>query len=106
MVDFVRRAQKAEIVTTAVLFNNAPRSLGIAQLATISRGDPDVKKADLEVARTGNGNIAPASYDLPSEADSVKAQAKLIDAPALNREPGKLFGPRRVAPLPEPLGDK
>ena len=106
VVDFVRRAQKAEIVTTAVLFNNAPRSLGIAQLATISRGDPDVKKADLEVARTGNGNLAPASYDLPSEADSVKAQAKLIDAPALNREPGKLFGPRRVAPLPEPLGDK
>ncbi len=107
VVEFVRRAQKAEVVTTAVLFNNAPRSLGVAQLATLSRADPELKKADAEIARGGSASgVVPASYDLPSEADSVKAQPKAFDAPALNREPGKLFGPRRVAPLPEPLSDK
>jgi HEAT repeats/Flagellar P-ring protein len=95
-VEFLRRAEKAEVLTTALHINNAPRGLNINQLAAISRADRDVVKANLEVTRMGSTNISQANYDLPSEADSLKADPLKTElTPSLNREPGRLFGPKR-----------
>jgi hypothetical protein len=41
-------------------------------------------------------DVQPAGYNLPTEADAVQAKPKpTLDEPALNRDPGRLFGPRR-----------
>lgn len=93
-VEFIRRAQKAEIVTTAVLFDSAPKGLSVPQLAMIALNDSNMEKANHEVTRIGSEDIVQASYDLPTEADAMKSKPK-ADATlqSLNREPGRLFGP-------------
>jgi hypothetical protein len=107
VVDFVRRAETAEVVTTAVKYNETPRALTITQLATISVSDPEVMKADLEVARVGAApGVVPAHYDLPVDGQAIKAQVRHAEEPALNREPGRLFGPRKATPLPDPLAGR
>ncbi|OWK36582.1 flagellar basal body P-ring protein FlgI [Fimbriiglobus ruber] len=94
---FVAAAKKADAFTCAVAFNANPRGLAIQQLALISRSDPSVERADKEVERVGreDGDIQTASYDLPTAADGVQANAKPAAAAALNREPGRLFGAKR-----------
>ncbi|MGL6076559.1 MAG: HEAT repeat domain-containing protein [Fimbriiglobus sp.] len=93
-VEFLRRAEKADLLTSALMFDNAPRGLNITQLAAISRNDRDLTKADLEVARSGTTGVVQAGYDLPSEADAIKTEPKPDLAPALNRSPGRVFGSR------------
>lgn len=106
-VEFVRRAQKAEVVTTAVLFDAAPRGMNIQQLAAISRTDPLAEKADLEVTRVGTADVVQTSFHLPGEGEAVQAKPAPAPAPDLAREPGRIFGPKRPAdPAPAADGEK
>jgi hypothetical protein len=95
VVEFVRRAEKAEAMAAAVQYDGAPRGLTVQQLAQIAGSDPSIERADLEVERVGRGDVVPVSYDMPTEGDRVRAQPKPPAAePALNRDPGRLFGPK------------
>jgi hypothetical protein len=98
-VEFVRRAEQAEAVAATVQYDAAPRGLTVQKLAQIARADPSLERADLEVARAGRtDDLTPASYDVPTEGDAVQAKPKPSAAePALNRDPGRLFGPKRDA---------
>jgi HEAT repeats len=98
VIEFLKRAEKAELLTSNMHTDNAPRGLNITQLAAISRNDRELTKADLEVARSGSSSgIVQASYDLPSEADSLKteepkpAPGPLMLTPTPTRNPGRLF---------------
>ncbi len=107
-VEFVRRAQKAEVVTTAVLFDAAPRGMNIQQLAAISRTDPLAEKADLEVTRVGTADVVQTTFALPGEGAAVQGKSAAAAAPDLAREPGRIFGPKReraADPVPAPAGD-
>jgi hypothetical protein len=64
-------------------------------LAQISRNDPHLARADREVERYQRGEVVPAGYDLPTEGQSVQQPAAPVEAVPLNREPGRLFGPKR-----------
>ncbi|HET6572008.1 MAG TPA: HEAT repeat domain-containing protein, partial [Fimbriiglobus sp.] len=103
VVEFVRRAETADALAAAVQYDARPRGLSVQQLAQIAGSDPSIERADLEVARAGQADVVPASYDLPTEADRVKAQPTTpAPEPALNRDPGRLFGSKRdVAPSAE-----
>jgi hypothetical protein len=92
-VEFLRRAEQAEVLVADLKFDAAPRGLTIQQLAAISRSDQTLGRADLEVSRVGQADVVQASHDLPTEADAVQARPKVeYTAPALNREPGRIFG--------------
>lgn len=99
-VELVRRAEKADALAVPVAYDALPRGLAVQQLAAIARSDPSVSRADLEVERAArpagaNGEVVPASLDLPTDADAVKAKPAdpaAADGPALNRQPGRLFG--------------
>jgi hypothetical protein len=94
-VEFVRRAEKADALTAAAQYDASPRGLSVQQLAQIAGSDPSIERADLEVERAGRGDVVPASYDLPTDADRVRAEPKPETEPALNRAPGRLFGTKR-----------
>jgi hypothetical protein len=92
--EFIRRAEKAQVLVAAVHYNDSPRGLPVQHLAQIARSDPSLERADLEVERAGQVDVRPAGYNLPTEADAVQAKP-VAEEPALNRDPGRLFGPRR-----------
>lgn len=94
-VEFVRRAEKADALAAKVWYDASPRGLSVQQLAQIAGSDPSIERADLEVARAGRGDVVPASYDLPTDADRVRAEPTPAAEPALNRDPGRLFGPKK-----------
>ena len=94
-VELIRRAEQADALTAAVAYDSTPRGLSLNQLAQIARSDPSLDRADLEVQRSQRGDVVPASYELPTDADAVKAkpvEPAGNEGPALNRQPGKLFG--------------
>ncbi len=96
-VELIRRAEQAEALVATVAYDANPRGLSLQKLAQIARSDPSLERADLEVQRIERGDVIPASYDLPTDADAVKAkpaESTANDGPALNRQPGRLFGPR------------
>jgi len=94
-VELVMRAQRAEVLAAAVAYDALPRGIPIQQLAQISRNDPHLARADREVERYQRGEVVPAGYDLPTEGQSVQQPAAPVEAVPLNREPGRLFGPKR-----------
>lgn len=94
-VEMVMRAQKAQVLAAELAIDTLPRGIPIQQLAQISRNDPDLAKADHEVIRFQRGEVVQAGYDLPSEGDAVKQPPPAPPTTPLNREPGRLFGPRR-----------
>ena len=94
-VECVGRLQKADALAAAVEFDAAPRGITVQHLAQIARSDPSMERADLEVQRAGQPDVVQTSYDVPTDADAVKAAPPASeDVPALNRDPGRLFGPR------------
>ena len=94
-VELVMRAQRAEVLAAAVAYDALPRGIPVQQLAQISRNDPHLARADREVERFQRGEVVQAGYDLPSEGKVVQQQPKPLEVPPLNREPGRLFGPKR-----------
>jgi hypothetical protein len=94
-IELVRRLEKAEAVAVPIAYDNAPRGLTVQALAQIARNDPSVRRADHEVERIGTPEIVSASYELPTEAEAVQVKPAVVVEPALNRDPGRLFGPNR-----------
>jgi hypothetical protein len=95
-VELVRRADAVKALSVAVAVDAAPRGLPLTQLALIARSDPGLDTANLEVARASRGDMEQASFDLPSESDSLRQKpAAPTEAPDLSRNPGRLFGPKK-----------
>jgi hypothetical protein len=72
--------------------------LNIRQLAHFAQRDPTLAKANAEIARTGV--VRPAldaeGFNLPpTEPDPATQYTPLPPRPPLNREPGRIFGPKR-----------
>ena len=95
-VEFVRKADAAKVLPVTVAVDAAPRGIPLTQLALIARSDPGLETADLEVTRASRADVRQASYDLPSEADGVrKTSLAPPEDPQLNRNPGRLFAPKK-----------
>jgi len=90
-VELIRKAEKSDVMVAAVKFDARPRGLTVQNLAQISRNDLTLEKADLEVVRIGSPEIKQTSYDTPTESEAVQVQPT---APSLNRDPGRIFGPK------------
>ena len=81
-----------------MLVDAIPAELNIRQLAQFARRDPTLTRANAEVARVGV--VRPAldsgGFDLPpAEPDPAAQVAPPPPRQPLNREPGRIFGPKR-----------
>jgi hypothetical protein len=107
-VELIRRLDAAGALAVPVAYDAVPRGYGLPTLAQMARTDPLLEKADADVARAGRpaDAVAAASYNqnLPTDADAVqvKYEEPAGDEPALNRDPGRLFGPKRPGTPDEP----
>jgi hypothetical protein len=102
-IEFIRKASRADILAGDLLIDAIPREMSIQQLAGFSKIDPTLAKANTEVARVGTVRQAMDAngFDLPTaqEEQVTPAGAPLVKPP-LNRDPGRLFGPKRTADTP------
>jgi hypothetical protein len=109
-LELIRRLDSTGALAVPVAYDAVPRGYGLATLAQIARTDPFLEKADADVSKAGRPSdaIVAASYNqnLPTDADAVqvKAEEPVPEEPALNRDPGRLFGPKRAS-SPEPAAD-
>lgn len=103
-VELVERLERAEALDSKVAYDAVPRGVSLQSLAQMARTDPLVERANEEVLNQGKPGVVQASYDLPSEAESVKAKPSEAesDLPDLNRNPGRIFGPKRSTEEPGP----
>jgi hypothetical protein len=105
-VEFVRRADRAQVLSAAVVVDAIPSELSIRQLSDFARRDPTLTQANVEVVKAGvvRPELDAAGFDLPAPApDPVTQFTPPPPRPPLNREPGRLFGPKRHdAPPVEP----
>ena len=101
IVELIRRASSAQVLTAAVAVDAIPRQFSVQQLATFARTDPTLAKANVEVARVGTTrtDLEKVGVDLPQPEPEVKI-VEPPPRPPLSRQPGRLFGPRR-SPEPE-----
>jgi hypothetical protein len=95
-VEVCRRIDQAKVLGGTLVVDALPPALGAPDLARIARIDPTGEKADTEVVRIGKGvlDTETESLTLPTEADSV--QQPTVERTPLNRDPGRIFGPRRT----------
>ncbi len=101
IVELIRRADAAQVLTAAVAVDSVPRQFSVQQLATFARPDPSLAKANVEVARVGTirTDLEQVGVDLPQPEPEVKI-VEPPPRPPLSRQPGRLFGPKRS---PEPI---
>ncbi len=102
-VDLVRRADRAEALTAPLVYDAIPREMSIQQLCGFAKTDATLAKANVEVAKVGT--VRPAvdanGFEVPTGGDPLIAPAgALLTKPPLNRDPGRLFGPKRAADAP------
>ncbi|HUR55535.1 MAG TPA: flagellar basal body P-ring protein FlgI [Gemmataceae bacterium] len=102
-VEFLTKADRAQVLSTAVVTDALPREMTVVQLAMFSKVDPTLGKVNVEVARVGTvkRDLDATGFDLPNP----DAEAKTEPAPARlprNQDPGRIFGPKRPA---EPVGE-
>ncbi|HEY2784370.1 MAG TPA: HEAT repeat domain-containing protein [Fimbriiglobus sp.] len=110
-IEFCRRSDQAKVLGGPLVRDALPPGLGVPDLARIARIDPTGEKADTEVVRIGQSDITGEneSLILPTEADAMQKPVVQERTP-LNRDPGRLFGPRRsgddgpVEPAPQETG--
>ena len=99
-VEFLRRADAAQVLTAALVIDAMPRQLSVQQLSGYSKSDPALAKANREVTRIGT--VSPdmdlSGYDLPStqEGGAQPGDGAAPRSP-LSRDPGRIFGPKRPA---------
>jgi hypothetical protein len=93
-VELVRKTDAAKILASAVAIDRSPRGIPIPQLARLAKTDSNLERANVEVLRNStDGDLRPAGFDLPSDADTLREQP--LDEPALNRSPGRIFGGKK-----------
>ena len=102
-IELVRKADRAEALTGKLVVDAVPRELSVQQLSGFAKIDPTLAKANLEVARVGT--VRPAvdanGFELPTAQDAAVAPAGApLAKPPLNRDPGRLFGPKRAPDAP------
>lgn len=106
-VELIRKADRAEALSGQLVIDASPRELSIQQLAGFAKVDPTLAKANVEVARVGADRPAVDAngFELPAAPESqVRPAGAPLSRPPLNRDPGRLFGPKRAsdAPLLDP----
>jgi hypothetical protein len=97
-VELIRRADRAQLVSAAVIVDAIPSELNIRQLAHFAHRDPALTKANAEIARAGvvRPGLEANGFDLPpAEPDPAAQYTPPPPRPPLNREPGRIFGPKR-----------
>lgn len=94
-IEFLTRADRAKVLTASVMSDATPPGLPTQELARLARIDPLLDKTDGEALRVGASqfDVSLIPLDLPKDSEVIKAQGE--DKPALNRTPGRLFGPRK-----------
>ncbi len=102
-IEFVRKAERAEALCGRLVIDSIPREFSTQQLAGFAKTDPTLAKANTEVARVGTLRQAVDAngFELPVNQDpAVTPAGALLTRPPLNRDPGRLFGPKRAADAP------
>jgi hypothetical protein len=97
-VELIRRADRGQVLSAAVVVDAVPAELNVRQLADYARTDPKLTLANTEVARAGvvRPDLDVSDFNLPST--TPEAAPPVVAAPPrapLNREPGRIFGPKR-----------
>jgi hypothetical protein len=93
-VELIRRADKAQVLTSSVIVDAIVPELNIRHLAEYAAKDPSLALADREVARAGvvRPGIDSDGFDLPPpETDPATVIAPAPLRQPLNRSPGHLF---------------
>jgi hypothetical protein len=103
-VELIQRADAAQVLTARVAINAIPLEMPLVQLAGFAKNDPNLVKANVEIARVGSPQADPdsAGIDLPGNQEETKPAPATAPRPPLSREPGRIFGPRRQ---PDPVVD-
>jgi hypothetical protein len=105
-VEFIRKADRAQVLGAALTIDAIPAEMNIRQLAQFAANDPTLTRVNAEVARAGvvRPDLGAAGFDLPAAQPDPAAQVPPPPPrPPLNREPGRLFGPKRHdAPVIDP----
>lgn len=102
-IEFVRRAERSQLLDGKLVIDALPRELSIQQLAGFAKVDPTLTKANGEVAKVGT--VRPAvdanGFELPALEDpAVTPAGAPLARPPLNRDPGRIFGPKRASDAP------
>ena len=102
-IELIRKADRAGTLTGPMVLDAFPREMSIQQLAGFSKVDQTLAKANLEVARVGSvqPKVDANGFELPAVPDAAVTPAgAMLTKPPLNRDPGRLFGPKRAADTP------
>jgi hypothetical protein len=97
-VELIRRADRAQVLSASVIVDAVPAELSIRQLAQFAHRDPTLAKANAEVAKVGvvRPELDAHGFNLPTaEPDPSTRYTPPPPRPPLNREPGRIFGPKR-----------
>ncbi|HEY3788266.1 MAG TPA: flagellar basal body P-ring protein FlgI [Urbifossiella sp.] len=105
-VELLRRADAAQRLTAALVVDAIPRQLSIQRLAVFARHDPELKKANEEVARVGTirTDLETAGVDFAADDPEAKPESGASRVP-LSRQPGRIFGPKPAAEPPANIGE-
>ena len=102
-VELIRRADRGQVLSAAVVVDAVPSELNIRQLADYARTDPKLTMANTEVARAGvvRPDLDVSDFNLPStDADAPPPVVAAPVRPPLNREHGRIFGSKRPEASP------
>jgi len=96
-VELIRRADRGQVLSASVVVDAVPAELNIRQLADFARNDPHLSRANVEIARAGlvRPELDLSGFDLPSSGPEPEPVVTVPPRPPLNREPGRIFGPKR-----------
>ncbi len=106
-VELIRRGDRAQVLSASVVVDAIPAELNIRQLSSFARRDPTLTKANLEVVRAGviHPDFETSGFDLPPAEPEPAAQFTPTPPRApLNRDHGRIFGPKRHEPPPMEAG--
>ncbi|VTS01977.1 flagellar p-ring protein : Flagellar P-ring protein FlgI OS=uncultured planctomycete GN=HGMM_F16E03C17 PE=4 SV=1: FlgI: HEAT_2 [Gemmata massiliana] len=102
-LELVRRASRTEVLSAPLVTDAVPREMSIQQLCGFAKTDPTLSKVNVEVAKVGTvrPTVDANGFEVPTVSDPFVAPAgALLPKQPLNRDPGRLFGPKRASDAP------